>query len=94
MTKRHNQLSDVIRRAIEKHNGETLKSAIGENARIREEGLSAELENLRPDLIFTHEVNGQKATEIIEISCPSSFMSRGENTLQQMFSQKKRSIDD
>jgi hypothetical protein len=81
MTKRHNKPSDVIRRAIEKHNDETLRSAIEENRRTREEGLSAELEHLRPDLVFTHEINGQNVTEIIEISCPYGYMSRGENTL-------------
>jgi hypothetical protein len=89
MTKRHNKLSDVIRRAIEMHNGEALRSPIEENTQIREEGLSAEVENLRPDLVFTHEINGQKVTEIIEISCPYGYMSHGENTLQRTFTQKE-----
>jgi hypothetical protein len=89
MTKRDIKLSDAIRKAIEKHNGGTLRSAIEENAPRREESFSVEGDNLRPDLVFTHEVNGQQVTAIIEIRYSYSYMSREENTLQRTFTQKE-----
>jgi 3-dehydroquinate dehydratase len=58
MTKRHNRLSDVIRRAVEKHLRTELRSAIQENEVIEQEGLPDELRRLRPDMVFERRIQG------------------------------------
>jgi hypothetical protein len=52
MTKRHNQLAGVVRRAIVKWVAGDVTSEIRENTTIPEDGLSQEVRDLRPDLVF------------------------------------------
>jgi hypothetical protein len=89
ITKRHNALSDVVRRAIEKYKVQDLKSNIQENTIIREEQFSEEEMNQRPDLVLSHEQNGEITTEIIEMSCPYGRRAHNRNTLDRPFEQKR-----
>jgi hypothetical protein len=52
MTKRHNRLASVVQKAIVEYLGIQLRSGIQENEEIRQEGLSEELQNLTPDMVF------------------------------------------
>ena len=52
MTKRHNRLATVVRKAIERFVSDDLRSEIQENEGIHEEGLSEELRRLKPDMVF------------------------------------------
>jgi hypothetical protein len=52
MTKRHNRLAEVVRKAIVIHIGRDIRSEIRENREIEGEGLSEELRRLRPDIVF------------------------------------------
>jgi hypothetical protein len=60
MTKRHNSLAKVVRKAVMKHRGGDLRSDIKENTVIGLEQLSDELRNLRPDMIFEGRTRNQK----------------------------------
>jgi hypothetical protein len=51
-TRRHNRLSDVVRKAIEEHIGRDLIEPIMENAPIPVEGLSDEVSRQRPDIVI------------------------------------------
>jgi hypothetical protein len=52
MTKRHNRLSEVTRRAVVKFIGQELRSEIRENQRAEQEELPEELKTLRAENAF------------------------------------------
>jgi hypothetical protein len=84
MTKRHDRLAEVTRRAVVKFIGRNLQSEIRENQRADQADLPEELRALRPDMMFRQrdrstrrgrgeeqrEDREQNITEIIEFSCP------------------------
>jgi hypothetical protein len=51
MTKRHNRLANVVRKAVEKFLERELRSGIQENERIEEQGLTEESRRMRPDMV-------------------------------------------
>jgi hypothetical protein len=89
MTKRHNQLAGVVRRAIVEWVAGDVTSEIRENITIPEDGPSQEVRDLRPDLVFKRRENQREVIEIIEFSCPYGHMTQGENTLKHVFAQKQ-----
>jgi hypothetical protein len=86
MTERHNRVVKVVRNALERLS--TLESAINENTPIPVEGLSEEVANLRPDIIATQKVRGEQILEIIEVTCPYGYTSRGQITLERAYEEK------
>jgi hypothetical protein len=61
MTKRHNRLANVVRKAVIKFIGKDLRSNITENSQMEEEELSEELQRLPPDIVFKRrERNGSR----------------------------------
>jgi hypothetical protein len=129
MTKRHNRLAGVVRKAVEKFLVKDLRSEIQENQTLGQQGLSEEMRRLRPDMAFerrnqkkqrrrnqedangdvnaaergqveveaeaeeimeSEEQDGGQILEIIEFSCPYGYISRGRNTLQRTYDEKKR----
>jgi hypothetical protein len=65
-------------------------SKIRENTTIPEDGLSQEVRDLRPDLMFRRRENQREMIEIIEFSCPYGYIAQGENPLKRVFEQKQR----
>jgi hypothetical protein len=90
MTKRHNQLAGIIRRAIVEWVAGDVTSEIRENTTILEDDLSQEVRDLSQDLVFTRRENQREVIEIIKFSCPYGYMTQGENTLKRVFEQKQR----
>jgi hypothetical protein len=90
MTKRHNQLAGVVRKAIEEHIVEDMRSAINENTNAQIEGLSEETRNLRPDMTLSRREGNREITEIIEFSCPYGYHTREGDKLELVFEQKHR----
>jgi hypothetical protein len=89
MTRRHNKVVEVVRRAIiEKMRGR-IHSPIGENVALHDEGLSEEVRRLRPDLNFVASERGEQFTVLIDISCPFGRISYGENTLDKVSLDKR-----
>jgi hypothetical protein len=90
MTRRHNAVVDVVRRAIEDNMPNRVHSAIGENTIIEEQGLSEEVRSLRPDLNFVASsfAAGAFYTVLIDISCPYGRISFGDNTLEKVYVDK------
>jgi hypothetical protein len=68
MTKRHNRLAGIVRRAIVEWAAGDVTSEIRENTTIPEDGLSQEVRDLRPDLVFRRRENHREMVEIIEFS--------------------------
>jgi hypothetical protein len=52
MTKRHNRLINVVRKAVEKFQEREFRTGIQENERIEEQDLTEELRRMRPDMVF------------------------------------------
>jgi hypothetical protein len=90
MTKRHNQLAGIVRRAIVEWVAGDVTSEIRENTTIPDDGISQEVRDLRPDLVFTRRENQREVIEIIEFSCPYGYMTQGEKALKRVFEQKQR----
>jgi hypothetical protein len=88
-TKRHNRLSDVIRRAIEQHIGGDLTDLIMENTPIPVEGLSEEVVRQRPDIAIVRKKGEREFVDLIEFTCPYGHRSHGEDTLKQAFEHKR-----
>jgi hypothetical protein len=70
MTRRHNKIVDIVRRAIEENMAERLSSKVGDNTGIREEGSSDEARSLRLDLNFVTRTFRSSHKLLIDISCP------------------------
>jgi hypothetical protein len=90
MTKRHNQLAGIVRRAVVEWVAGDVTSEIRENTTIPDDGLSQEVQDLRPDLVFKRRENQREVIEIIEFSCPYCYMTQGENAPKRAFEQKQR----
>jgi hypothetical protein len=88
MTRHHNKVVDVMRRAIEEQMANRLHTRISENTTMRGEGLSEEMRRLKPDLNFVASTYGMRFTLIIDISCPYGCISYGENTLRKVYVDK------
>jgi hypothetical protein len=90
MTKRHNKVVDVVRRAIQEHMGLNLESRIDENRTIHEEWLTEAVRSLRPDLSFITKTwrHPTPFTVFMEVSCPYGRKSYGENTLEKVYLDK------
>jgi hypothetical protein len=89
MTRRHNEVVDMVRRAIEKHMVDRPHSGIGENTTMGGEGLSEEMRRLRPDLNFVlASMCGTRFTVMIDISCPYGHILDSKNTLQKVYVDK------
>jgi hypothetical protein len=103
MTKRHNRLAEVTRRAVIKFIGQGSQSEIRENQRADQEGLPEELKALKPDMMFKErnrssrkreereEETEQKITEIIKFSCPYRCISHDRDTLEKTYETKRES---
>jgi hypothetical protein len=52
MTKRHNRLASVVRRAIERFLAKDLRSEIQKNEQIEDPSLPGEMRRMRPDIVF------------------------------------------
>jgi sialic acid synthase SpsE len=89
MTRYHNKVISVIRRAIEENMEERLLSEIGDNTVIREEDLLKEVRSLKPDLNFVTRSFGSSHTVLIDISCPYRRISYGANILEKVYIDKK-----
>jgi hypothetical protein len=89
MTRRHNKIVDVIRRAIEQYMAERLLLKIGDNKVIRDKGLSEKVRSLRPDLSFVTRTVGSGNMVPIDISCPDGRISYRANTLEKVYIDKK-----
>jgi hypothetical protein len=112
MTKRHNRLASVVRKAIVEYLRIELRSGIQENEEIRQEELSEGLQNLRPDIVFERrtvrglsaphiddqeertETNKGQMIEILEFSCSHGHISHGSDSLQRVYTEKKRKYTD
>jgi hypothetical protein len=108
MTKRHNRLAEVTRRAVVKFIGRYLQSEIRENQRANQAGLPEELKTLRPDMMFRQrdrstrrdrgegqgEDREQNITEIIEFSCPYSCISHDRDTLEKTYETKRTKYEE
>jgi hypothetical protein len=107
MTKRHNRLAEVTRRAVITFIGQELRSEIRENQRAEQEGLPEEVKALTPDMIFEQrdasprrrreereEEGEQKITEIIEFSCPYGCISHGRGTLEKTYEAKRAKYEE
>jgi hypothetical protein len=90
MTKWHNQLAGLVRRAIVDWVAGDITSEIRENTIMPEDSLSQEVRDLRPDLMFRRRENQREMIEIMEFSCPYDYMTQGENSLKRVFEQKQR----
>jgi hypothetical protein len=106
MTKRHNKVSDVVRRGVARLLAKDLRSEIHENQPIEVDGLADELRSLRPDMVFEqlnpgdqytyHGPDGEllhsdkRTIEIVEFSCPYAYFSHGGDTLKRVYEEKKR----
>jgi hypothetical protein len=88
MTRRHNKVMDVVRRAIQDVMGERVLSNIGENIAIREERLTEEVRSLRPDMSFIAETFSLTFTVLIDISCPYGRIAYRKNTLEKVYVDK------
>jgi hypothetical protein len=89
MMKLHSQLAGVVRRAIVEWIAGDITSEIRENTTILEDGLSQEIRDLRPNLVFRRRESQREMIEIIEFSCPYGYMTQGENALKCVFEQKQ-----
>jgi hypothetical protein len=89
ITRRHNKVVGIVRKAIEENVAERLRSKIGDNTVSREEGLSEEVRSLRLDLNFVARSFRSSHTVLIDISCPSRRISYGANTLEKVYFDKK-----
>jgi hypothetical protein len=56
----------------------------------RDEDLSEERQNLRPDMAFERQEGSRRVIEVIEFSCQYGYVTREENTLKHVFEQKRR----
>jgi hypothetical protein len=90
MTKRHNKVVDVVRRAIQEYMAENLESKINENTNIREDELTETTRYLRPDLNFITRTSRHPSpfTVFIDVSCPYGRKSYGENILKKVYYDK------
>jgi hypothetical protein len=52
MTKRHNRLAEVVRRALIKYIGPDMRSEIRENQRVGQDGLPEGISTPRPDMLL------------------------------------------
>jgi hypothetical protein len=84
-TKRHKKVVGGVRRAIEENMAERLLWKIGDNTIIQEEGLSEEVQCVRPDLNFVIRTFGSNHTVLIDISRPFQRISYGANTLEKIY---------
>jgi hypothetical protein len=84
MTRRHNKVIGVIRKAIEECMKEKSRSKMGDNIVIQEEDLSEEVRSLRPNLKVVTQLFGSSRTVILDISCASGRISSGANTLEKV----------
>jgi hypothetical protein len=89
MTRRHNKIVGVVRRAIEENMAERLRLKIGDNTFIREEDLSEEVQSLKPDLNSVTRSFGSTHTVLIDISCLDGRISYGTNILEKVYIDKK-----
>jgi hypothetical protein len=90
MTKQHNKLAEVVRRAIEDIIAGDLDSEIRENTNIPIESLTQETRDLRPDLTFRRRENQSLVWEIIEFSCTFGYTICNGKTLEHVFQQKQQ----
>jgi hypothetical protein len=88
MTKRHNRVVEVVRKAIVENLRNKMYSGIGENVAIEEEGLSEEVRRLRPDLNFVANFRRTLSTVLIDVSCPFGRISHGVDTLKKVYVDK------
>jgi hypothetical protein len=67
ITRRHNKVVDVVRRAIEEHMVNRLDSGIGQNMTVIGEGLTEETRRLRRDPNCVASAFGTRFTVMIDI---------------------------
>jgi hypothetical protein len=110
MTKRHNIMAEVVRRALIKFIDPDMRSEIRENQRAGQDGLSERLSALRPDMMLERkdykprrrEARGreegegeeQKIIEILEFSCPYGYILHNRNTLEMTYEKEKTKYEE
>jgi hypothetical protein len=109
MTKRHNRLADVTRRAVIKFIGQELRSEIRENHKngTRRTPRRTEGTETRHDILTERpqpkkkrrreereEEGEQKSAEIIEFSCPYGCISHDRDTLEKTYEAKKAKYEE
>jgi hypothetical protein len=104
MTKGHNKVVGNVPRATEEYTEERSRLKIEDNTIIRKEGLSEEVQRLRPDLNFDAGICASSDPALIDISCAYGRIYDGTNTLEKVYldakakssklSQKKSNIQE
>jgi hypothetical protein len=108
MTKRHNRLAEVVRKALIKYMGEDIRSEIPENQGAGYDGLPEGLAALRPDLMLERrdyeqrrrgerereEGEERKIIEILEFSGPYGCISHIRNTLEKTYEVTKAKYEE
>jgi hypothetical protein len=100
ITKRHNRLAEVVRRALIKFTGPDMRSEIRESQRTGHDGLTEKLSALRPDMMLERKDykprrrEEQKIIEILEFSCPYGGISHDRNTLEMTYEKKKAKYEE
>jgi hypothetical protein len=90
MTRRHNKIISVVRRAIEENIAERLVLKIDDTIVIRKEDLSEEVRILRPDVNCVTRACRSSHMVRIDMSCPDGCISYGANTLEKLYIEKKQ----
>jgi hypothetical protein len=88
-TQRHNRLVKVVNDAIHKNIGEEIQGGVKENTIVDINELSEEVRRQRPDLVFLRKYRGEETVEIVEFTCPYGYRSKGRDTLEKAFEDKK-----
>jgi hypothetical protein len=87
MTRRHNRVGRVVVDALLKYQADGVAN-FREDRRVEEEGLSAEVRALRPDMSFLRRSGNVSYTELLDISCPYGRIMGGDNTLENSYDAK------
>jgi hypothetical protein len=82
MTRRHNKVVDVVRRAIKEHMVNRHHSGIDEKIKMGGECRTEETRRLRPDLNFVASISGARFTVMIDISSRSGRISQREQATE------------
>jgi Txe/YoeB family toxin of Txe-Axe toxin-antitoxin module len=108
VTKRHNRLTEGVRRALIKFIGKDMRSEIRENQRAGQDGLSERLSALRPDMMLERkdykprrreergrkEGEEQKIIKILEFSRPYGCISHNRDTLEMIYEKKNAKYEE
>jgi hypothetical protein len=89
MTKRHNRLATMIKKAVVQFVGPQLRSDVRENTTFDVAGLTPRVRNLRPDMIFERSTSRGPVIEVLEFACPYGYISTERDTMKAKFDEKQ-----